>query len=467
MVVTSPSGDEVVVYGEADSDGKLLRLTQVSTILNNGTTFQFRVGVENIVTNMKGEGTEFAFDYSDPNDPSHELFSNVGEPYRAVSNYSSSNISNSTSSDDGRRLQSTIGPPSSTTVSIAPLVCGAPSSGLTIDLKVTLALDASFRTEYFRMQHVGGGVYRSPAFSQLVDSAPAITAAKALCTGLADTIAAVCFIPPGVPTGAKFVIKEFAKLVCFPLSLLFGPAAPEVLAGCIGLYIAWAFTCDTLGLPNPFGSDPLTPIPQQPNFAQSFCNQIELPEAISATAVRLTASGPGFSTGDLFYPAPLPPQFDLPPPIVQGVPCVSQPVAQPIATPVAAPVAAPSVTTPPPTDSPTDLPTAAPTTAPTTAPTNPIFQCDELRVSDGKGFFSFTVEMGDTAGTFPVFYEMYGVPDALTISYEGKVLFDTNGLVSGSSSFSLSFSGSTSKVEVVVTAPNQGTAWNLLIGCPC
>ena len=93
-------------------------------------------------------------------------------------------------------------------------------------------------------------------------------------------------------------------------------------------------------------------------------------------------------------------------------------------------------------------------------------QCPSTRESGGRGTYRFTIDMILTAGTFPVYYQMYTIPDALTISYEGNVLFDTGGLVSGSNSFSLSFSGSSSKVEVLITAPNQGTAWNLFIGCP-
>ena len=93
-------------------------------------------------------------------------------------------------------------------------------------------------------------------------------------------------------------------------------------------------------------------------------------------------------------------------------------------------------------------------------------KCPSTRESGGRGTYRFTIDMILTAGTFPVYYQMYTIPDALTISYEGNVLFDTGGLVSGSNSFSLSFSGSSSKVEVLITAPNQGTAWNLFIGCP-
>jgi hypothetical protein len=95
-----------------------------------------------------------------------------------------------------------------------------------------------------------------------------------------------------------------------------------------------------------------------------------------------------------------------------------------------------------------------------------IEQCPSTRESGGRGTYRFRLDMVVTEGTFPVSYYMYSIPDQLTITYEGSVLFDTGKLVSGGSSFSLSYSGSTKYVDVIMTAPNSGTAWDLFVGCP-
>ncbi len=71
-----------------------------------------------------------------------------------------------------------------------------------------------------------------------------------------------------------------------------------------------------------------------------------------------------------------------------------------------------------------------------------------------------------TSGTFPVQYQMYGIPDQLTIEYEMDILFDTGGLVSGASSASVSFSGSSKIITVTINAPLDGTAWDVYVGCP-
>jgi hypothetical protein len=61
---------------------------------------------------------------------------------------------------------------------------------------------------------------------------------------------------------------------------------------------------------------------------------------------------------------------------------------------------------------------------------------------------------------------MYSIPDAMTIrSGSGSVLFTTNGLVSGSSTVNVTFSGGRF-IYVTLNAPNSGTAWDYLIGCP-
>lgn len=42
------------------------------------------------------------------------------------------------------------------------------------------------------------------------------------------------------------------------------------------------------------------------------------------------------------------------------------------------------------------------------------------------------IDMWTNSGTFSLSYQMYSIPDQLTVAYEGATLFTTDGLVSGS-----------------------------------
>jgi hypothetical protein len=92
--------------------------------------------------------------------------------------------------------------------------------------------------------------------------------------------------------------------------------------------------------------------------------------------------------------------------------------------------------------------------------------CPALQTAGVSGTSSFTVDLFKTSGTFIVEYQMYGVPDQLYIDYEGTRIFDTGGLVSGSGTASVPFSGSSTLVFVTVYAPNDGTRWDVTINCP-
>lgn len=83
-----------------------------------------------------------------------------------------------------------------------------------------------------------------------------------------------------------------------------------------------------------------------------------------------------------------------------------------------------------------------------------------------QGTTTLRIDMLKSSGTFPLSYQMYGIPDQLDITYEGASIFSTNGLVSGSQSTTATFGGTSTIVEVKITAPNVGTAWDVFVGCP-
>lgn len=98
-----------------------------------------------------------------------------------------------------------------------------------------------------------------------------------------------------------------------------------------------------------------------------------------------------------------------------------------------------------------------------------ITQCPTQQRSGGQGFITFTVDLKKTRGTFQVSYNMFGIPDELTLFYEGVQVFGTGGLVSGSRTVSVNF-GSENSTSTIVTlqlrAPNEGTAWRVSVSCP-
>lgn len=95
----------------------------------------------------------------------------------------------------------------------------------------------------------------------------------------------------------------------------------------------------------------------------------------------------------------------------------------------------------------------------------PIGQCNTSSSSGGQGTFSYAYNVGNGTGAFPFSYEMYSIPDqARIVDTAGRELFNTGGLVSGSSSLTVLLAGE-ANVVVLINAPNSGTAWDFTIGC--
>jgi hypothetical protein len=95
-----------------------------------------------------------------------------------------------------------------------------------------------------------------------------------------------------------------------------------------------------------------------------------------------------------------------------------------------------------------------------------IAKCPSTQQSGGQGLTVLNIDMLRPSGTFPVSYQMYGIPDSLSIEYEGNTIFNTDGLVSGSNSANVNFNGTSTIVQVTIDAPLSGTAWDVFVGCP-
>jgi hypothetical protein len=79
------------------------------------------------------------------------------------------------------------------------------------------------------------------------------------------------------------------------------------------------------------------------------------------------------------------------------------------------------------------------------------------------------VDLFKTQDTIEVFYQMYNIPDELNIYYEGVKIFSANGLVSGSTTTSVTYGSATSTstvVKVEINAHESETLWDVSVSCP-
>lgn len=92
-------------------------------------------------------------------------------------------------------------------------------------------------------------------------------------------------------------------------------------------------------------------------------------------------------------------------------------------------------------------------------------ECDETQVSGGQGVDTRIVELGESEGIFTLSYEFFTIPDRIEVFYEGSLLF-ADGPTGGGDTIQLTYSGTSTQITVVVTAPEVGTAWEYFVVCP-
>jgi len=101
-------------------------------------------------------------------------------------------------------------------------------------------------------------------------------------------------------------------------------------------------------------------------------------------------------------------------------------------------------------------------------------QIEQASISDsgGEGGVTKTLTLdplpqGQTEKnvTLNYFYEHYSIPDQFEVRYAGKSVFNTGGLVSGSKDGSITFKQvqGQDSLNIVVTAPQSGTAWDFSV----
>lgn len=95
-----------------------------------------------------------------------------------------------------------------------------------------------------------------------------------------------------------------------------------------------------------------------------------------------------------------------------------------------------------------------------------VAKCPTTQSSGGQGVTTLTIDLLKASGTFEVSYQMYTVPDSLSVYYEGSQIFSTGGLVSGGATTLVNFAGRSTIIQVTIDAPLDGTLWDVFVGCP-
>jgi hypothetical protein len=92
-----------------------------------------------------------------------------------------------------------------------------------------------------------------------------------------------------------------------------------------------------------------------------------------------------------------------------------------------------------------------------------------VTASGGEGTTRTRHALGPDPGIVRITYEMFGIPDRLECFYRGVLVATTGGLVSGSGDLHWVYDpmeGDPTWCVIVVSAPEEGTAWNYVLACP-
>jgi hypothetical protein len=91
--------------------------------------------------------------------------------------------------------------------------------------------------------------------------------------------------------------------------------------------------------------------------------------------------------------------------------------------------------------------------------------CNTSTVAGGNGVTTTVHDLGRTSGTFTFSYDALAQPDRFEIVYQGTTILDT-GFVSHTASHTLTYSGTSTVITVIVTGSGVGTLWSYLVSCP-
>ena len=98
----------------------------------------------------------------------------------------------------------------------------------------------------------------------------------------------------------------------------------------------------------------------------------------------------------------------------------------------------------------------------------PVVPCNNTTNSGGAGVTTTFHDLGASAGTATVSWDMYSIPDKLEIYYGPTLIYTTGGFVSNSGSYSFAWNpgGGSTLIKVIVTGSGSGTGWTYQVFCP-
>jgi hypothetical protein len=96
--------------------------------------------------------------------------------------------------------------------------------------------------------------------------------------------------------------------------------------------------------------------------------------------------------------------------------------------------------------------------------------CDEEVRNGGQGRRQeFTHNLGNNPGTVKIVFDMYQIPDKMDVYYNDNLVASTNNYTSGYGGLEFYYPGPNAGpnyCKVVMMAPNNGTSWSYILGCP-
>lgn len=98
-----------------------------------------------------------------------------------------------------------------------------------------------------------------------------------------------------------------------------------------------------------------------------------------------------------------------------------------------------------------------------------IVACNSEVKSGGQGMTKTTHSLGSSSGRIYVEYDMKKIPDKMEVFYDGKIVATTEDFVSYEGNLSFYYSANPNNPSIctiVISAPNEKTAWAYRLNCP-
>lgn len=95
-------------------------------------------------------------------------------------------------------------------------------------------------------------------------------------------------------------------------------------------------------------------------------------------------------------------------------------------------------------------------------------KCDKPYISPTKHtkkYYSMSVQMNSATGAFDFYWGTYNLADKVTIYQAGYKIFSSDVPVTGSGISKVDLNGKSSKIRVVVNAPQPGSLFDFYAGC--